>query len=127
MSLQTIVIFLSAAFFLFYGLAFSLLPVEMATLVTGGGPEAASAAVDFRATYGGMTVAVGLAIVYLYRTEQVRASLVMIILVLMCMAVTRALGLVLEESANALMYVYLVLEIVASALAFVAMPKRSVD
>lgn len=127
MHLQSVVIYLSAAFFLLYGLAFTLVPAEMAMLVTGARPEAPSAAVDFRATYGGMTVAVGLALVYLNAIAQRRACLVVIIMVLMGMALARALGLVLEGGGNTLMYVYLALEVAGSALAFVAMPARDGD
>jgi hypothetical protein len=59
MDLQRFVIFLAAIFFVLYGIAFSILPAEMSVLVTGSKPQGPSALVDFRATYGGMTVAVG--------------------------------------------------------------------
>ena len=50
-------------FFLAYGLAFALSPLGMLVLVTGDYPEATSGVIDVRATYGGLSVAVGVAMV----------------------------------------------------------------
>lgn len=127
MNLQRFVIFLAAIFFFLYGLAFSILSVEMALLVTESKPQGASALIDFRATYGGMTMAVGLALFYLYSIHQIRACLVIVILLLMGMALTRTIGLVVEGEGNTFMYLYLVLELLGSAIAFYAMRRRSSD
>ncbi len=124
MSLQKFVIYLAAGFFLLYGVAFSIAPIAMSTLVTGSAPTGTSAIVDFRATYGGMTIAVGLILLYLSAIGQSRASLVSIIIVLLGMAASRTLGFILDGRANGLMYVYLILEIGGSALAWLAL-KRS--
>ena len=121
MSLQTLVIVLSAGFFACYGLAFSLSPAAMSLLVTGAEPTGASALVDFRATYGGMSLAVGITVYYLHAIRQSHAALVVTIMVLMCMAATRTVGLMVEGSGNVLMYVYLALELLGSALAYIAM------
>lgn len=93
----------------------------MALFVTGSAPDGVSALVDFRATYGGMTFAVGLLLFYLLFIEQLRAALVIIIMVLLSMALTRAAGLLVNGSGNAFMYLYLVLEVLGSALAGMAM------
>lgn len=124
MSLQKFVIYLAVGFFLLYGVAFSIAPIAMSTLVTGSAPTGTSAIVDFRATYGGMTIAVGLILLYLSAIGQSHASLVSIIIVLLGMAVPRTLGFILDGRANGLMYVYLILEIGGSALAWLAL-KRS--
>lgn len=121
MNLERFVVFLAAAFFLLYGLAFSLIPESMAIIVTGSQPEGASAIVDLRATYGGMTIAVGLTLFYLNSIRQVRACLVIVIIVLLCMAITRTIGLLVEGSGNFSMFLYLVLEIAGSALAVFAL------
>ena len=121
MKLDTFVIYLAAGFFIAYGIVFMLAPVAMSGLVTGSAPEGVSALVDFRATYGGMTLAVGLAILYLHRATYTRASLVLVAMLLSCMALGRVIGLVVDGSGNVLMYVYLVLEIAGSALALLAM------
>ena len=125
MNLERIVIFSAAAFFLFYGIAFSILPGDMALLITGSEPRGESALVDFRATYGGTTMAVGLALLYLFSIEQPRACLVIVIIVLMSMALTRAIGLFVDGPGNFLMTLYLVFELLGSALAAIAMRNRS--
>lgn len=124
MNLERFVIFLAAGFFLVYGLAFSLMPAGIALFVTGSEPESVSALIDFRATYGGMTVAVGLALFYLYAIQQLRACLVIVILVLLSMAVTRTLGIFVHGPGNVLMYWYLGLELLGSGLAAMALKKR---
>ena len=104
-----------------YGLAFTIFPGGMFLLVTGSEPESTSALVDFRATYGGMTLAVGAALVYLQVNRQFGAGLVIVILVLLGMAIARILGLLLDGAGNFLMYLFLALELVGSALAFFAL------
>ncbi|MEM7359904.1 MAG: DUF4345 family protein [Pseudomonadota bacterium] len=121
MTLERIVIILTASFFLLYGLAFSLVPVNMALAITGSEPQGISALVDFQATYGGMTVAVGLTLFYLYSMGQGRACLVIVIIVLLSMAATRSLGLEMHGPGNFLMYLYLALELLGSALATIAL------
>jgi len=121
MHIQRVILFLAAAFFVVYGIAFSLFPADMALLVTGSEPATVSGAIDFRATYGGMTVAVGVALLYLDSIRQYRAGLAMVIIVLMAMALTRTIGLFAEGAGNVLMYVYLVLELLGSALALFAL------
>ena len=97
----------------------------MSQLVTGSKPHGASALVDFRATYGGMTAAVGAAIFYLYSINQYRACLVLAVPILMGMAFTRTIGLFTEGGGNTFMYLYLALELLGSALAFYAMRQDS--
>ncbi len=92
----------------------------MAQLVTGTDPEGVSALIDFRATYGGLTIAIGIALYYLYSLRQVRACLVVIIIVLLSMAATRAIGLLVNGAGNLTMYLFLILELLGSALAAMA-------
>ena len=125
MKLYTLVIYLAALFFLLYGLAFSIAPNAMSELVTGSTLTGVSALVDFRATYGGMTIAVGTTILYLYRTDQIRLSLYFVIVVLMAMATTRTIGFVIDGATNSLMYVYLTLELAGSLLAWFALPRNT--
>ena len=125
MTFERFVIYLAAGFFLLYGLAFTLAPVAMSTLVTGSAPAGVSAMVDFRATYGGMTIAVGLALFYLHAIKQNRACLVIVMIVLLSMAASRTLGLIVDGSGNVFMYLYLVLEVLGSALAGIAMRRKT--
>ena len=120
MNIQKFVISFAAAFFIIYGLAFSLFPAGMSLFVTGSQPQSVSAMVDFRATYGGMTTATGVALIYLHSINQSRPCLMIVILVLLCMAITRTLGLFSDGAGNLLMYLYLVLELLGSGLALYA-------
>ena len=63
--IATAVIWITGLFFVLYGLAFTIAPFEMAAWVTGDAPGTPSAAIDMRATYGGMSIAVGLTILLL--------------------------------------------------------------
>ena len=72
MQLSKLVVYFASGFFLLYGIAFSMFPNLMAGLITGGAIHGTSALVDFRATYGGMTIAVGLTILYLYRLKLIQ-------------------------------------------------------
>ena len=105
-------------FFLFYGAAFTLFPVEMATLVTGDNPRTASGIIDLRATYGGMSISVG-AIILIIAADSKRLALALLItaIVLLAMAAGRVLGMLTDGSANAIMYLYLAMELVVSAMA----------
>ena len=116
-----IVIWLSAGFFIIYGLAFSVFPSTMASLVTGVEPVGVSTLIDLRATYGGMSIAAGASMLYLLFTQQMRTCLVMISLLLMSMAVTRTLGLIFDGSGNVFMYLYLAGEMIGAGLAIGAM------
>jgi hypothetical protein len=58
-SLGSVLIRLNAAFFVVYGLAFVLAPEAVGRAITGSAPDTSSGVIDMRATYGGMTVAVG--------------------------------------------------------------------
>ena len=120
MTLQAFVAYLAAAFFVFYGLAFVIAPNAMAALITGNVIDTPSGLIDFRATYGGMAVAVGLLIYFLYRKQQVVGAMNATAIVLFCMAAARTLGFVLDGSPNVLMILFLVLEIAGGLLALFA-------
>lgn len=62
MNLGSVLIRLNAAFFVVYGLAFVVAPEAVGRAITGSAPGTPSGVIDMRATYGGMTVAVGLAL-----------------------------------------------------------------
>lgn len=117
MSLASIVVWLAGATFILYGCAFAIQPHDMAYLTTGLDPDTVSGLVDIRATYGGMTVAVGIIIIYLKQRVSVQHSLLAVSLVLLCMAITRGMGFILDGQTNALMYLYFAAEILGAALA----------
>ncbi|MEM7220697.1 MAG: DUF4345 domain-containing protein [Pseudomonadota bacterium] len=121
----SIIVLLSGVFFLVYGAAFGIAPNAMSELVTGARLADGAALIDFRATYGGLTLAVGLMILLLYRSSQIRLALLMVISVLACMAFTRVLGMIVDGGANTTMYVYLALESGGALLGWFAMHRRA--
>ena len=82
-----LLIYATGLFFVLYGAAFSVLPVEMASLVTGGSRSTPSGLIDLRATYGGMSIAVGITLLILgSRSELVSLGLLTTAVVLLAMA-----------------------------------------
>lgn len=99
----------------------------MSILVTGTELIGISGRVDFRATYGGMTIAIGVIILYLYSISQIRPSLITVTILLLSMAVARTIGFIVDGTTNYLMYVYFALEIGGSLLALFALRKTQDD
>ncbi len=111
-------VWITGLFFVVYGIAFTLLPVEMAKLVVGGSPDTASGIIDMRATYGGMSIAVGVVILMLgLRPGMLSTGLLIIAVVLLGLATGRIVGIVMDGNPNTVMYAYLVAELVGGGLA----------
>ncbi len=111
-----LIVVLSAILFVAYGFGFALAPGYVSQAVTGSMPSSASGLIDMRATYGGMSIAVGVLLLLLSRSD-LRQGLIGVLLLMLCMAVARAYGILTDGTANTLMYAYLVLEV---AIAFTA-------
>lgn len=110
----------NALFFILYGLAFLLMPGQLADWITDATPGSASALMDMRATYGGMTIAVGVLFALLGTREATHAmALQAIALVLLLMATGRALGMAMDGAANIYMWLYLVGELLVGGVALV--------
>ena len=56
---------LGAGFFLIYGLLFAIFPAQFSEITTGNIHSTSSSLIDMRATYGGMSIAVGLVLMLL--------------------------------------------------------------
>ena len=110
-----LLIYATAVFFVFYGVAFSLLPIDMAVLVTGSSPDTPSGLIDLRATYGGLSIAVGVLLLML--GAHPKFGLLATSIVLLSMAASRLLGMALDGTPNAIMYVYLAAELVVGGVA----------
>ena len=112
MAIQSVIVRITAAVFTFYGMGFVVAPELLSQYVTGAIPASASGLIDMRATYGGMSVAVG---VLLFVLSSKRASiengLLGVIILMLCMASGRIYGIAVDGAANVLMYVYLAIEI----------------
>jgi hypothetical protein len=108
-----ILVYSTALFFICYGALFIVLPAEFALLVTGSAPNETSATVDFRATYGGLQLAVGVIIFHIARHQKdLSLALTIVSTSLLFMAVGRTVGILTDGSPNLIMYLYLCAEIV---------------
>jgi len=116
MNLGRMMVFLGGGFFISYGIMFAAVPVELARLVTDEGPTTPSGLIDMRATYGGMSIAFGVLLVVLARkASTLQLSVAGLLIVMICMATTRTIGIVVDGSPNVMMYAYLALELLVSA------------
>ncbi|KGD65596.1 hypothetical protein Y5S_00820 [Alcanivorax nanhaiticus] len=107
-----------ALVFLAYGVGFVFVPGLLMQQVVGEIPVASSAWIDLRATYGGLSLGVGLLLAVLsMRTETLRAGTLGVVFLMAGMAGGRIVGMVLDGSPNGYMMLYLLLEIVTAALA----------
>ncbi len=119
MKLMAAIVWLSAIFFMVYGLLFTFLPSIMASAVTGSGPDTASSMIDFRSTYGGLQFGVGLILAVLANSDKtLPLGLLSVTIILGGMALARAWGIYVDGNPNIVMYVYLVME---SGTAFVTL------
>jgi hypothetical protein len=113
-----ILVLLTGCFFAIYGLAFTLAPTEMSYFVTGGSTGTVSGLIDMRATYGGMSVAVGVLLVHLAkRSNSLPLALLATALVLLAMASGRIVGMVVDGEPNIMMYIYLGAELIVGTAA----------
>lgn len=118
MSSGSIFVKLNAVFFVVYGLAFVVAPEALGLAITGSAPESPSGMIDLRATYGGMTIALGVMLGWLGRSKATqRLGLHAVALVMLCMASGRVVGLVVDGNANNMMYAFLAAEIMVLSFA----------
>ena len=108
----------TALIFFVYGLLFFAMPLETFGFVVDGSVTSSSAVIDLRATYGGMSAAVGVILLLLAsNVKTLRVAVVSVFLLMFGMAFGRSLGIYLDGGANAYMYGYLILELAACAIA----------
>lgn len=118
MSLARLMILLTALVFAAYGVGFIVAPLTMLEWATGAVVNTPSAIIDLRATYGGLSLAVGLVLYGLGRSQGgTPLGLRVVIALMLGMGGSRLVGMVVDGGANAVMYTYLVLEIAAAAFA----------
>jgi len=120
MKIEKLLVQLTAVFFLIYGVMFTFYPGIFSNIVTGGIPSTSSGFIDMRATYGGLSFAVGVLILLLSRNNgTLKLGLLSVAVVLLSMAAARTLGIIADGNPNKLMYIYLAAEVVPSLLAIV--------
>lgn len=114
-----IFIHLVAMFFVCYGIAFSLVPEFMLQLVIGSNETSNTGLIDIRATYGGLSLTIGLALHWLaLQTNQVEMALQFILLLMFSMAIPRLIGITFDGGVDWFMYLYLALECISIVIAF---------
>ena len=112
MTIQAVIVRITAVVFTFYGIGFVVAPELLSQCVTGAIPASASGLIDMRATYGGMSVAVGVLLFVLSsKRGSIENGLLGVIILMLCMASGRIYGIAVDGSANMLMYIYLAIEI----------------
>lgn len=102
-------VWLNAALFIVFGLAFTVAPAYFAALFVDAVPASASAAIDMRATYGGLCTGIGLWLAYSARVAP-GVGLVGVVLLSVPVVFARALGFATEGAPNAFMWTFLSLE-----------------
>lgn len=124
--MHKLVVLLTAVVFLLYGLAFLVLPTYVLQLVTEGSVSSSSGIIDIRATYGGMSVGVGVILLLLTTqgVETLRVGVWSVFILMSGMAVGRVIGIVLDGEPNIVMYIYLGLEVAVSTFALFLLRKK---
>lgn len=106
-----------ALFFVGYGVAFVAFPAQLLHWVTDANISTASGLIDVRATYGGMSLAVGIALWLMSnKLDTYRQGLQSILMLMVMMAIGRIYGMFIDGDANTIMFIYLGLEVGASVM-----------
>ena len=106
--------------FVVYGAAFLYAPATLFEMVTGAVLPGGAATIDARATFGGMSMGIGMVMFFLARCDKtLQQGLVLVATVNFGMAAGRTAGILLDGLANNTMFIYLALEIVATLVALI--------
>jgi hypothetical protein len=108
---------------LVFGLLYLLAPTTM-TDPTGFGPLGPSATTDVRATYGGLQIGLGLFLLWAAAEDaRVRLALVLQVLTIGAVALSRALGILLDGEATGVLLGALAFEVLLT-IAAIALLRR---
>ena len=117
MKFSVLLLWITAALFVAFGLGFAFAPEALADLVTGAAPSTSSGVTDMRATYGGVVIGLGLFVgLCARRPEWVRMGLIASLLVVASIGATRLGGIIADGSPNAFMIIFLALELLSVGL-----------
>lgn len=126
MKIKTTILWINAMIFIAYGLGFVLMPETLGQLLVGDAPDTTSAVIDMRATYGGMTIGLGIVFAFLAaRAEFVSVGLKGVITVMVLMAGARLLGIMIDGQPNSVMILYLAAEVLMALVATWALRRDS--
>jgi hypothetical protein len=126
MRFAVILLWITAALFVGFGVGFVAAPRELAEFITGGAPSIPSARIDMRATYGGVALGMGLFFgLCAARPAWVRPGLVGSLLVVASIAGARVVGVVVDGAPNAFMLLLLSTEVIFVGLYTMALRQLS--
>ena len=95
--------------FFVYGLGYTLFPLELSEMITGGILTTPSSVTDVRANYGGFSIGIGLWLAISAR-RNIRVGALGLMAVFFAAIATRIAGIMLENHSNAYMYILLAVE-----------------
>lgn len=123
MKLARSVLWIGCVLFIPFGLGFMLAPEWLAALITGAAPVTSSGLIDMRATYGGLALAIGVCLGVSARGhfESAKFGLLLVVTVMIFLAAGRVIGMAIDGTANAFMYVLLMAELVFGSVALYAL------
>jgi len=107
--------------FVLFGIGFLIQPDQLAMLITQSAPVSSSGLTDMRATYGGLSLGIGLYLGLCARTGENRSGLLVSLFVLSCAALGRILGIYLDGKPTSMIILLLTAEIIFSILSVVAL------
>jgi hypothetical protein len=124
MSFGKILVYVTAAVFVIYGVGFVFAPALLSELVTGSVPDTTSGMIDMRATYGGALIAIG-ALLGLLGSNPLwlKPGLLGVVFAMLGMASGRTYGILVDGSPNLMMWVFLALELVVAVAAIGALKR----
>lgn len=110
-------LWINCVLFALFGAGFALMPETLSTLLTDSAPATASAMIDMRATYGGVSLGLAFIFAQCARTGATRLGVLGVLAVMGGLATARGIGMLLDGSANRFMDTLLVAEVTMAALA----------
>ena len=117
MTARVILLGLNALMFIVFGLGFMFDPATVTPMFLGVPAPAGDLLVDMRATYGGLSMALGLFMAYsIYRREHLYQGLLVSFLVAIALFASRAIAIAAEASVGQAMYQSVILELVMTIL-----------
>jgi hypothetical protein len=123
MKLAKTLLWINTALFVAFGLGFIFAPAFFANLITGAVPSTPIAMMDMRAIYGGTALGIALFFGYCARINEIKLGAIASMLVLLCTAFGRIVGMVTDGSPNFFMFALLAAEIIVGGLFAYALKK----
>ncbi len=122
MAYAKIILWINGLFLAGMGFAFIVAPHFMYALSVHAVPPSPNAVIDIRAAYGGFNLGVGLFVLIVGRAHM-KLCFKLLILILLCLAGARILGLMIDKNSDEMMLVALAVEITFLVLNAIAYKK----